>query len=120
MIKAYKEYKKMKYEKNLLMFIELNNKRIEEYQSDLPLEEILREDSSICRNYSKSFLKEINEKYNVDIDLINRAILSEENTIASYDKKEMEEELAIKEKEEEEKIRLYKKAILELKREDKL
>ncbi|WP_125154537.1 hypothetical protein [Clostridium rectalis] len=78
------------------------------------------EESCICMCYREEFLSKIHVKYNVDINLIKELIESdtiaiEENKKADIRTKELEQE-----KETREKIDLYKRAILELKQDDKI
>lgn len=122
-----KKHKIKKIEEKMKFYTEVNKWLIEYYNSNksilIPLEyfkvpNILSEDTIICGNYDDSILKE-----GIKVELYNEWKESVA-AIDDYEKKRTEEEEQIyilkKEEEERKQIDLYKKAILELKREGKI
>lgn len=120
MFKKYKNWRKIKYEIRLKEFVEFNLKRIEEFESDLDINTILKDNYSICQNYRKEYLYEIQHKYEVDENLINQVLTTENQAIKKYFKKCEEEKLLEKDKQRRKEIDLYKEAILELKKENRI
>ena len=119
-IGKYKKWRKNRYEANLREFIKFNVKKIKEYESDVDIATITKNDPAICQNYDRNYLKKLQQKYGIDKILINEVNDTEDKALKKYYKKR-ESEISLRKSEQERKeIDLYKKAILELKQENKI
>lgn len=118
MLGFYKSRNRIKYEKILEDMIVFNRERRKLYRS--ASQDFNLPDSTIYKMYSEDFLSNIVYKYNVDDLIIKRAKLSATRAKKDYDEMLVRVNKYKAEQEEIEKVRLYKKAILELKNEGKI
>lgn len=126
-LKWYKKKKRQKYEKEIQNHIDFNNYQTNSYKiyPNEPKNIIQKYRRSkngwaICQCYGIKTLNKIYDRYNVSQELIDEVIETEKECLLEYhnmkDRIKKEKQLS----EEREKIRLYKKAILELKNEGKI
>ena len=124
LLEWYKEKKKQKYENQIQEFINFNNYQISKYRfyPNKPKNTIQKyeDEWGICACYTTEALNKLHSKYNINQELINEMIKTEKECLIEYhkakDRIKKEKQLS----EEREKIRLYKKAILELKNENRI
>lgn len=119
-IGKYKKWRKNRYEANLREFIKFNVKKIKEYESDVDIATITKNDPAICQNYDRNYLKKLQQKYGIDKILINEVNDTEDKALKKYYKKRESEISLRKSGQERKEIDLYKKTILELKQENKI
>ncbi|BAO04733.1 ran family small GTPase [Clostridium botulinum B str. Osaka05] len=123
-LKWFKKRKKFKYERELEKFIDFNNYMTEKYKIypkkiKYPIDKY-EEETCICMCYSSEFLNKIRKKYNVDNKLIKEVLESEYIALEEQDNMAKRIKKINEEKEDREKIDLYKRAILELKEDGKI
>lgn len=112
LLKKYRKYKKNKYEKEIKEFIKYNNKVIQKYKNNKSIRNYC-----VGKSFSITFYGELEKKYKIKRELLDEMFVSYRIAIREYTKMEERIENKKLEKENKEKVRLYKKAILELKKE---
>lgn len=127
MIKIFKwlkEKKKEKYEDKIQYMISYNNYMINKYKMyPKKVQELITEyekETGICMCYQEDFLNKIHIKYNINNDLIQQLMMSDKTALEEYHKMQERNQKIKEEKETREKIDLYKRAILELKKDGKI
>lgn len=115
----YKKWRRNKINEKLKLQIEFNRRRIDFFMNiDNDRAEILVTSSiDICHVYDRDYLDKVIRKYGVDKDLANESIETALLASDEFDNAKKRYYKYSKEADEKYKVKLYKKAILELKNE---
>lgn len=124
MFKWYKQKKKIKIENNIRDFIKFNKYKTEYYKNypkgiNNPIVKF-DNDCSIAKSYIKDACINFMDKYDINEYLVREQFKTHRIAIEEYHKMKSRVYQEKQQQEENEKIKLYKKAILELKKEGKI
>lgn len=124
LFKYFKLKKKRKLEQQLKKFILFNEWKIECYEKypkkiEPPTKEFLNDITCIAMGYDKGLWPSFS-KYNVSKELFDKQIQTCDMALNAENKLKRKIENEKLEREQREQINLYKKAILELRKEDKV
>ena len=115
----YKKWRRSRINEKLKLQIEFNRGRIDSFMSidNDRAETLVTSSIAICHVYDRDYLDKVIRKYGVDKDLANESIETSFLASDEFDSAKRRYYKYSKEVDEKCKVKLYKKAVLELKNE---